>query len=177
MKQQKEVTKGVTLKGKNDLTKQLNLAMQDYFSSGGFKDPNLSADAKISFSGFLSDKLLIVMAIRKGIPYSLFSLIQSVTPFTVNDWAKYLDISSKSLLRYQQQNKLLKSSHTEKIIELAEVTNLGSEVFGSNEKFKRWLETPNFAVGNLKPADLLMDSYGKEMIMGELTRIEHGVLV
>ena len=87
-----------------------------------------------------------------------------------------MDISSKSLTRYQQQNKPFKPSLTEKIIELAEVTNLGIEVFGNNEKFRVWLETPNYALGNLKPFDLLRDSYGKEMIIGELTRIEHGIL-
>jgi uncharacterized protein (DUF2384 family) len=39
-----------------------------------------------------------------------------------------------------------------------------------------WLETPNFALGNQKPFELLKDSYGKEMVMGELTRIDHGIL-
>ena len=117
---------------------------------------------KISFTNLLSNKLL-VMVIRKGIPYSIFTLIQNITPFSLNDWANYLDISSKSLKRYQQQNKPFKPSLTEKIIELAEVTNLGIEVFGNNEKFRVWLETPNYALGNLKPFDLLRDSYGKEM--------------
>jgi len=116
------------------------------------------------------------MVIRKGIPYSIFSLIQNITPFTLNDWAGYLDISSKSLVRYQQKDRQFKPGHTEKIIELAEVTTLGLEVFGENEKFRNWLETPNYALGNLKPFDLLRDSYGKEMIIGELTRIEHGIL-
>jgi putative toxin-antitoxin system antitoxin component (TIGR02293 family) len=59
---------------------------------------------------------------------------------------------------------------------MAEVTNIGLDVFGDMEKFKQWLDTPSFALGNLKPLDLLTDSYGKEMVMGELTRINHGIL-
>ena len=60
---------------------------------------------------------------------------------------------------------------------MAEVTNIGLEVFGDMGKFKLWLYTPNFALGNLKPIDLLRDSYGKEMVIGELTRINYGILL
>ncbi|MFV8326047.1 antitoxin Xre/MbcA/ParS toxin-binding domain-containing protein [Flavobacterium sp. ZS1P14] len=45
------------------------------------------------------------------------------------------------------------------------------------EKFKLWLNTPNFSLGKLKPKDLLTDSYGKELVIGELTRINYGILV
>ncbi len=60
---------------------------------------------------------------------------------------------------------------------MAEVTKVGLDVFEDMEKFKRWLETPNFSLGNLKPIELLKDSYGKELVMGELTRINYGILV
>lgn len=59
----------------------------------------------------------------------------------------------------------------------AEVMNLGVEVFGGMEKFKLWLDTPNHSLGNLKPVELLKDSYGKELVVGELTRINYGILV
>jgi putative toxin-antitoxin system antitoxin component (TIGR02293 family) len=155
---------------------KLNKALQAYIKNTDFDDQSLTKMPKVSFTELLSNKLLLVMVIRKGIPYSIFTLIQNITPFTLNDWAGYLDISTKSLVRYQQKDRQFKPGHTEKIIELAEVTNLGLEVFGENEKFRNWLETPNYALGNLKPFDLLRDSYGKEMIVGELTRIEHGIL-
>ncbi len=60
---------------------------------------------------------------------------------------------------------------------MAEVTNIGKEVLGKIEKFKLWLDTPNFALGNLKPMELLKDSYGKELVISELTHINHGILV
>jgi putative toxin-antitoxin system antitoxin component (TIGR02293 family) len=63
----------------------------------------------------------------------------------------------------------------ERIPELAEVIQLGLEVFGDVESLKRWLDTPVFALDNHKPADLLRDSFGKELVVGELTRIEHGI--
>jgi putative toxin-antitoxin system antitoxin component (TIGR02293 family) len=60
---------------------------------------------------------------------------------------------------------------------MAEVTNIGKEVFGGTDKFRLWLDTPNFALGNMKPIELLKDSYGKEMVVAELTRINHGILL
>ena len=132
---------------------------------------------ELSLSDFFSDKLFMVYAIRNGIPYSLFELIRDMTPLTLSEWAEYLNISGKSLSRYRQQNTLFKPIYAEKILEVAEVTNLGLEVFGNREKLKLWFETPNYALGNQKPFDLLKDSYGKEMVLGELTRIDHGILV
>jgi putative toxin-antitoxin system antitoxin component (TIGR02293 family) len=120
--------------------------------------------------------LLIVSLIREGIPYSFFNLIKEVSPFSELFWADLLEISTKSLHRYKKSLKHFKLSHSEKIIEMAEVTQLGLEVFGNMDKFKLWLETPNYALGNLAPLELLKDSYGKEMVTGELTRINYGIL-
>lgn len=130
----------------------------------------------LTFTEFFSNRLLVISLIRQGIPYSLFSLIQIYTPFSENDWSYFLDISSKSLQRYKQSARHFRSSQSEKIIEMAEVTNIGLEVFGDISKFKLWLDSPNFALGMLKPIELLKDSYGKEMVVSELTRINHGIL-
>ncbi|CAN5301947.1 hypothetical protein BH20ACI1_BH20ACI1_08670 [soil metagenome] len=132
---------------------------------------------KLTYSDFLADKMLIIKLIREGVPYSLFSLIKDIAPFTEANWAEFLSVSTKTLERYKKDSQSFKPIHSEKIIEMAEVTNVGKEVFGDMEKFKLWLDTPNFALGNMKPMELLKDSYGKEMVIGELTRINHGILV
>jgi putative toxin-antitoxin system antitoxin component (TIGR02293 family) len=158
------------------LMDQLDTELRNIIQTLDIEETYSASFKEMSFSDLLNNKLFIVFLIRNGIPYSFFSLIKELTPFSLNDWADYLDISRKSLIRYQNQDKAFKPIHTEKIIELAEVTKLGQEVFGNDEKFRLWLETPNFALGNLKPFDLLKDSYGKELLIGELTRIEHGIL-
>lgn len=119
----------------------------------------------------------MILVIRKGIPYSFFNLIQHFTPFSEDNWADFLDISTKSLQRYKQNARVFKPIQSEKIIEMAEVTQVGLDVFGDMEKFKLWLETPNYALGNLKPVELLKDSYGKELVISELTRINYGISI
>ncbi|MEI6576019.1 MAG: antitoxin Xre/MbcA/ParS toxin-binding domain-containing protein [Bacteroidota bacterium] len=154
----------------------LNKELYKLISASTFELRNKVELAKLSFIDFLKDKLLMVKVIKAGVPYPMFSLIQQITPFSQEDWADYLDLSGKSLGRYQQQNKTFKSIHSEKILELAEVTHLGLDVFGNAKKFRLWLDTPNYALGNNKPFELLKDSYGKDMVITELIHIEHGIL-
>jgi len=136
------------------------------------------SETKISYTQFLDDKMLIIKVIRAGLPYSVFEMISKTTPFNDNDWADFLDISTKSLQRYKADaSHHFKSIHTEKIIEVAEVTQLGLDVFGNLEKLRLWLNTPCYALGKIKPVELLKDSYGKEMVMSELVHINHGILV
>ena len=130
-----------------------------------------------TYEEFLSDKMLIIEAIRNGIPYRLFELMLDNTLFSMNELANFLDISLKSLQRYKKTSKNFKSLQSEKIIELAEVTKVGLDVFGELDKLKLWLNTPNYSLGNFKPIELLKYSYGKELVIGELTRINYGIFV
>ena len=159
-----------------NIKSKLDKEISSIIRRSGIDKKFLSPKKDWTFSDFLSNKMLMVLTIREGIPYSFFNLIQHYTPFSDNDWANFLDISAKSLQRYKQSSKNFKAIHSEKIIEMAEVTNIGLDVFGNMEKFKLWLDTPNFSLGNLKPMELLKDSYGKEMVIGELTRINYGIL-
>ncbi len=157
---------------------KLNREITSFLRQSPLKDFHIELNKAITYEDFLSNKMLIIAAIRTGIPYSLFVLIQDYTPFTESDWANFLDISTKSLQRYKSTSEhQFKSIHSEKIIEMAEVTKVGLDVFGNMEKLRLWLNTPNYALGSLKPIELLKDSYGKELVISELTRINYGILV
>ncbi len=159
-----------------NITTKLDKEISNIVKRSNFDRKFISTKKDITYSDFLSNKMLMIFVIREGVPYSLFNLIQHLTPFTDDNWANFLDISAKSLHRYKQTSKSFKSIQSEKIIEMAEVTNVGLDVFGDMEKFKLWLETPNFSLGNLTPLELLKDSYGKELVISELTRINYGIL-
>jgi putative toxin-antitoxin system antitoxin component (TIGR02293 family) len=159
------------IKTREQLDREINKFLEKAISAFPIK----KRKKRITFSDFLSDKRLIILAIREGIPYSIFNSIQDLSPLSTNVWAKNLYLSPKSLSRYRHLRKSFKPMQSERIIELAEVLYLGSRVFGDEEKFKLWLDTPSYPLGSIKPIDLLEDSYGKEMVIGELIRIEHGI--
>lgn len=132
----------------------------------------------ITYDEFLKNRMLIIHAIREGISYELFNLIKEITPFNEEDWASFLGISSKSLQRNKiKEDFIFKPIQSEKILELAEVTSLGNAVFDTEKQFYLWLNTPSFALGNLQPIELLKDSYGKEMVVNELHKIDQGIFV
>lgn len=156
--------------------KQLDRELEHYLREATIEYNAPSQQRTITYRHFLEDKMLVIAAIRKGIPYSLFERIQTFTPFSEGEWADFLGLSTKSMHRYKQSpGHLFKPIHTEKIIEMAEVTQLGLDVFGTMEKFNLWLHTPNFALGRRTPIELIKDSYGKELVMTELTLIDHGI--
>lgn len=161
---------------KRNIEQKLNREITSLFKTSGLKGRIKPIGSNFTYADFLSDRMLIVSVIREGVPYSLFNVIQSYAPFTENDWASLLDISTKSLQRYKLSLSVFKPSHSEKIIEMSEVTNMGLDVFGTMQKFKLWLNTPNYSLGSMKPIDLLRDSYGKELVVSELVNINHGIL-
>ena len=55
------------------------------------------------------------------------------------------------------------------------VLKKGSDVFGSTEKFVKWLNSYNFAI-NCKPINIWKDKEGLQIIHDELNRIEHGII-
>jgi putative toxin-antitoxin system antitoxin component (TIGR02293 family) len=148
-----------------------------YIAKAYNKTANTGAvEEALSFSNVFSHRLFLIYIIREGVPYDLFDAIQEYAPFTEQNWANFLDLSTKTLQRHKLDAKHFRPLQSEKIIEMAEVTTVGLDVFGDMEKFKLWLDTPNFALGKMKPIELLKGSYGKEMVLGELNRINHGIL-
>jgi uncharacterized protein (DUF2384 family) len=51
---------------------------------------------------------------------------------------------------------------------------LGNSVFGSNEKFEMWLNTPNFMFNKDRPTDFIKTITGIRFVMDRLTAMEHG---
>jgi len=154
---------------------KLDSLLKKYLGEAGKKHSYSFPAGGLTVDNLFSNRMLLILAIRDGIPFEFFALLQKISPFTLGQWSEMLDMSTKSLNRYRDSKKKFKSIHSEKIIEMAEVTRLGLDIFDSGDQFKLWLETPNESLGRQKPMDLLHDSYGKELVINELTRTDQGI--
>lgn len=85
-----------------------------------------------------------------------------------------LDLSVKTIERKKSIDKLDRrtSSH---ILEIAKVMAHAYAVFEEEEKVKKWLNTPNRALNNLKPIALFNMQTGLQLVDQVLGRIEEGV--
>lgn len=126
-------------------------------------------------SNIFANKFKVNQIIMSGLSYPIFEKMQNNISFNKDEWAEFLDLSVRTLDRYKKEQKRFKASQSEKIISLIEVLERGKHVFGDLEVFKKWLHQEVPALANTKPINLLYTSYGKELVMAELTRIEHGV--
>lgn len=132
----------------------------------------------ISYSKVLTDKLLIAMAVRRGVTNQLFNEIKVNSPFDDSQWSKFLNINIRTLQRYRgEREHVYKPLQSERIFELAEVVCKGNAVFDNSEHFQIWLNSPSLALGKEKPINLLDSSYGKDLVLAELNRIEYGIFV
>jgi putative toxin-antitoxin system antitoxin component (TIGR02293 family) len=113
---------------------------------------------------------------RKGVGFQSFTGLVARSPFNFSEWASFLHISDRTLMRYKKENRAFDPLVSEKIIEIALLFNKGKEVFGETSKFNHWLETENVALGKIKPSVLLDSTFGISLLNDELNRIEQGIL-
>mgnify|MGYP006204169707 CR=1 FL=1 len=120
-----------------------------------------------------SDFDLVNLA-RTGISKkSLLALAKKIS-LTIDEISTVLHISERTLQRYTPAT-LVKTEHADKAIELARLYERGTTVLGSESEFNTWMRTPNHALNNEIPLDLLDTSIGFDLILQVLGRIEYGV--
>lgn len=122
------------------------------------------------------DILDIIRISRKGLEYNFFIEIFNTMSFKISEWSEFLHLSERTMQRYEKEKKAFDAIYAERIIQVMLINKYGVEVFGNKEKFNTWLETPNMALGKIKPKSLLDNSFGIDLLKSELMRIEHGIL-
>lgn len=122
------------------------------------------------------DLLAIIEVVRMGIAFNEFEKIVVETPFSMAEWANYLQLSERTIQRNQKERKAFQPIQSERIVKLVMLYNYGVEVFGDKENFNVWLDSRSIALGGRTPKELLDTLLGVGMIKDELGRIEHGVL-
>ncbi|MGB3004904.1 MAG: antitoxin Xre/MbcA/ParS toxin-binding domain-containing protein [Chitinophagaceae bacterium] len=138
------------------------------------------------------DTLRVILGGNKSVKNGIagdFDLIaltrEGVKKSTLKSLAEYLGISMEkmsSLLHSSHRNiqrkdddELLDSLKTEKVLELASFVQRGIQVIGNKQAFKEWLHSSLIALGNQTPIDYLDTSFGIQMVIKILGRLEHGV--
>ncbi len=90
--------------------------------------------------------------------------------------AGLLDLSYKTVTRYQKEKKTFSLLQSEYIIKTITLFHKGEEVFGTIESFKKWLDKPAFGLGNIIPRNIITTVSGINFVVDELNRIERGDL-
>lgn len=111
---------------------------------------------------------------RTGIKKSTLKSLADYLGITMETMSGLLHSSYRNIQR-KDEEELLDTLKTEKVLELAAFAQRGIEVIGSKESFIEWLHSPLLSLGDKTPLHFLDTSFGIQMLIKILGRLEQGV--
>lgn len=113
----------------------------------------------------------------KDFTYSRFKKVYDMAPFSFKDWAGFLHLSERTLLRNASENRSFEGIYIERILMLERLFKKGIEVFSSPDAFFIWLVKPKKVLGHVLDKNALSSTEGILATEDELGRIEHGIYI
>ena len=134
------------------------------------------SDVVLKYSASRENTFSTVEQAQEGIPVSAFFDLLEVTGLSKDELSGLLDISFKTIQRYQKESKKLSALNSEQILKMITLYQKAEEVFGEVVSFNRWLRKPALGLGGQLPLRFMQTPGGIDLIYDELIRIEHGLL-
>src|SRR5665213_143304 len=151
-----------------------------------------SPPSVVEEAAFQYETLRVILGGNKTVKKSLagdFDLIElsrtGIKKSTLKSLADYLGITMETLsgllhssyrnIQRKDNDELLDTLKTEKVLELAAFAERGIEVIGDKQSFAEWLQSPLVALGNQTPLYFLDTTFGIQMVTKILGRLEQGV--
>jgi putative toxin-antitoxin system antitoxin component (TIGR02293 family) len=122
----------------------------------------------------ISNEMDLINLSRHGVRKSSLKSLAQYLGITMDKMSSLLHTSHRNIQR-KDEDELLDTLKTEKVLELAAFIQRGIEVIGSGDGFREWLHSPILALGNRKPIDFLDTTFGIQMALKVLGRLEQGV--
>ena len=121
------------------------------------------------------EQFSLIATAKRGIPGRVFNKLSRESPLSLTDWSNLLGLSRQTIERYKREGRRFDVMHSDRILQLDVLLKRGREVFGDRDRFYEWLRYANPALGGVVPLDLAVSSFGVNLLMNELGRIEHGI--
>ena len=112
------------------------------------------------------DALSVHRRLVKGLPGVALFVAAALAFDSLTEALPFFDVTAKTA-----RSKLataLSPTEGDQALRLARVAALAGELLGSADDGRRYLHTPNFALGGATPLELLKTGYGEPLVLGEL---------
>ncbi|HEX4878171.1 MAG TPA: antitoxin Xre/MbcA/ParS toxin-binding domain-containing protein [Chitinophagaceae bacterium] len=139
-----------------------------------YKSLNVILGGKQSVSQPVSGDFDLIALTREGIRKSSLKSLAAHLGITMEVMSRLLHSSHRNIQR-KDENELLDTLKTEKVLELAAFAQRGIEVAGSKEAFIEWVHSPLVSLNNKTPLDYLDTSFGIQLLLKLMGRLEQGV--
>jgi putative toxin-antitoxin system antitoxin component (TIGR02293 family) len=96
--------------------------------------------------------------------------------YSQQEVAEVLEVNPSTLSRWDKNEKSIPIGklRSKTLFDIDHIIAKGVRIFGSEDNFKHWLNTPNYALGDVKPIELLKDPYGVEVVDNAMEAMSWG---
>ena len=123
----------------------------------------------------LTESFGLMGVIRKGLPTKSLDKLAKQLELSSSAIVVELGLAKRTYARKVEKQELLSTEQTERVVRLARVFAYAKQVFGAEEKARRWMLKKNRALGGEVPLRLLDTDIGGNAVVDELGRIDYGV--
>jgi putative toxin-antitoxin system antitoxin component (TIGR02293 family) len=102
----------------------------------------------------------------EGLPGQSLFVASGLAFDTLAEALPFLHVTAKTA--WQKLDANLSSSQSEQALRLGRIAVMAAELMGSAEEGRRYLRTPNFALGGATPLELLKTAEGEQLVLAEL---------
>ncbi|MBI3014242.1 MAG: DUF2384 domain-containing protein [Candidatus Tectomicrobia bacterium] len=122
------------------------------------------------------DPLRIVKRVERGLAFQAFERLQRNTKLSTSDLAEAVAVSARTLHRRKEQGRLA-PDESDRLVRFSRIFGRVLELFEGNlDSARRWLSTPNEALGGERPIALAKTDVGAREVEALIDRLEQGVL-
>jgi putative toxin-antitoxin system antitoxin component (TIGR02293 family) len=115
------------------------------------------------------------MLIRKGLDAGTVSeLVDLLGIPKREDLGHALNANPVTLWRWARDNKPLPAATVEQILRSMQLQLVATDVFGSVEAARQWLQKPHPMLGGLSPSDFADNEFGAQKVTGMLAGLKYG---
>ncbi len=119
------------------------------------------------------DSAEVQQRLLKGLPGEAMFIASALAFDSFQESAEFFGLSTKATR--QRIGRLLDAGEGEKVLHLVLAVMGATRVLGSIDEARRYLKTPNFALGGVAPRDLLLTAEGTHCALNELqTHVDGG---
>jgi putative toxin-antitoxin system antitoxin component (TIGR02293 family) len=133
--------------------------------------PGARAVLTLSAAGVMS----VVRHLKGGLPYRVVTQFQKASQLPLATIARVTQISPRTMARRKQAGRLTRGE-AERLFRLSQIYRQAVRLFdGDAAGARRWLQSPNAALGDESPLSLAESEFGAREVENVIGRLEHGV--
>ena len=122
-----------------------------------------------------NDPLKLIRKLQSGLPFRAYQQFLDKSGLESEAVVRVVGIAERTLARRKEQGRL-SQSESERLLRLAIVYESAFELFeGDAAATRKWLETPQKALGGVSPLTLAESELGAREVEDLIGRLEHGV--